>query len=375
LRIKKENYQNIISVLIIGFTGSVYMFKYSAIYLKAPALLASVFFVVFLALIIGFDKLQLQKFPFISRKFFLYLSVLIIFISICWITFLPRFGQIGRFPAIIDWLDRLFSGRFPYSFPITPSGFPFLFILAMPFYFIGNVGYLEACGLILFLILTYYYSGSTKEMLLRILMLLLCPVLYYGFVVRDELFFNIMLPVLVIFLSDKYLDPVKINFKFILFGLLFGLALSTRSVVGVIYAVYLIHLFRKNIVNGIIFIIILSAIFGLLLLPFYLWDPHSFISCGPFAIQSYLSHMPLWIEIATVGLAVYMGWRAANINDVLFSSGILLFLLVFLSMFFQISSAGFINAVIHDVFDISYFVFCIPLLILSIKENKNVLIL
>jgi hypothetical protein len=350
------------------------MIKYSDIYLKHPLIFTPLYLLIFLGIIILIDKINIEKTPFISRKFFIYLSLTIVILTICWITFMPRFGQIGRFPAINDWLERILSGKFPYTYPITPSGFPFLFFISIPFYIIGNVGYLEVLGLILFLSAIYYYSKSTKEMIFRLLIILMCPVFCYSFVVRDELFFNMMLVIVIIFLAENYLNAAKINLKFISFAILFGLALSTRSVVVIIYAVYLLYVFKSNIFNGVIFFLIIALTFGALIIPFYLWNPQSFMIYGPFAVQSHLSYLPKWIVIAAIGLSIYLGWLADDLRKVFLFSGILLFTLVLISMLFRINEMGLSNAVINDGFDISYFIFCIPFLLLSFRENKALVI-
>ncbi|MHB1687634.1 MAG: hypothetical protein ACYCVH_09695 [Ignavibacteriaceae bacterium] len=366
-----KNYlRNIAALILIAFVSGLYFFKYSAIYLKHPVILTALYLIFFFGAVFSFDKLNYKRFEFLNKKFVVAFSSFLIIISFLWITFLPRFGRVGRLPAIEDWIKRFFSGSFPYNSPFTPSGFPFLFFLSTPFYFLKNTGYLEVLGLALFLMSVIYYSKTLKEKLFRIIILLMSPVFYYGFVVRDELFFNMMLPIILIFLAEKFLNRDVDNFKFDLFGILFGLTLSTRSVVAVIYAVYFIYFFKLNIPKGILFSFLVLLVFWLILLPFFLWDQHSFIQNGPFAIQSYLSHIPIWNVFVFLVIAIYLGWIASNLQEVFFASGIMLFMPVFVSMIYKISAVGFYQAVVNDVFDLSYFIFCIPFLLLSIQEQK-----
>ncbi len=366
----RKHYINILSLLLIAFVGGLYFFKYSSIYIGHPFLLTAAYLVIFFLIALVFGKIENENLWLLNRKFLTVISFFIVAAVFLWITFLPRFGQIGRLPAIKDWLDRFFSGKFPYNSPFTPSGYPFLFLISVPFYLIGNVGYLEVTGLILFFYFIFNFSKNSKEIFAVLVILLMSPVFYYGFVVRDELFFNMMLAVLSIFVSEKYLKPEKIDAKFILVAVIFGLALSTRSVVAIIYAIYLPFTFRSNIPKGLFFLFIVFLTFVLLLVPFVIWDEKSFLHNGPVAVQSYLSHIPFWTAALFILISAAAGWVVSDLHEVFFACGIFLFAPVFASMLNQISQVGFYPAVVGDVFDQSYYIFCIPFLLLSIKNYK-----
>ncbi|UCD93668.1 MAG: hypothetical protein JSU69_07810, partial [Candidatus Zixiibacteriota bacterium] len=63
-------------------------------------------------------------------------------LTILMFRFDPATIAVGRFPALRDWIEKLLDGEFPYLSGVRPSGFPFLFMIAMPFYFIGDLGLL-----------------------------------------------------------------------------------------------------------------------------------------------------------------------------------------------------------------------------------------
>ena len=367
---QKRHNINIISLLLTAFVSGIYFFKYSSIYLRYPFFLTAIYLFIFISTAYALGKIKNENLLILNRKLLIAFSIFILAAAFLWITFLPRFGQIGRLPAIQDWLDRFFSGRFPYNSPYTPSGYPFLFFLSMPFYFIGNIGYLEVAGLILFLYFLFHLPKGGKEILTALIILLMTPVFYYGIIVRDELFFNMMVPITSIFIAEKFLDPEKVNLKFILIGILFGLALSTRSVVAIIYAIYLPYLFRTNILKGMVFLLIIFSVFILLLIPFVIWDEKSFMHNGPIAIQSYLSHIPFWSAALFILISAAAGWIISDRQEIFFACGIFLFVPVFLSMLVQISQVGFYRAFIGDVFDPSYYIFCIPFFLFSINNYK-----
>ncbi len=365
---QKGHFINLISLSIIGIISGLYVFKYSAVYYKLPGLITAVYLLVFFIFILSLDKINLNQIFFINKRFFIFVTALLVFDAFCWVTFVPRIGQVGRLPAIVDWLHRFFSAEFPYNSPYTPSGFPFLFFLSIPFYFIKKVGYLEIFGLLFF---SYWIINSyrtNKETVFKIIIPLLSPVIYYELAVRGELFANMMLAITAIFLAEKYFQPGELNLRFFLFAILFGLVLSTRSVVGLVYAIYFLYLFRFEIPKGIIFTLSVSIVFGLTLLPFIIWDPHSFFHNGPFAIQSFLSYLPIWVIFIFLILSIYASWSVGDIQDVFFASGLMLFLPVLLSMIIKIIQHGFYNAVVNDIFDLSYFVFCVPFFVFALKD-------
>ena len=326
---------------------------------------------IFIVIIFYIDKYGNSHFKYLNQKHFFIFSSILILISIYWITFIPKYGEVGRLSGIEVWLNRFLNGRFPYQYIVAPSGFPVLFIISAPFYFLKNVGYLEVVGLIFYLGAVAFLSKTIKENLFRITILLLTPIFYYSFVVRDELFFNMMIIIVLILFAQRYFDPGKYSYKFEMFGLLFGLLLSTRSVAGMIYAVYLTYFFKQNLPRGYLFIFLILLAFYLTLVPFFLWDQISFLLYGPFAIQQKVAALPVWTVAIILVIAIYSGWVASNLQEVFFASGFVLFLSVLISMILKIFAFGFMQAVVNDVFDISYFIFCVPFLLLSIGEYNN----
>ena len=367
----KERVRNNVALVIIAFVNGLYFFKYSTIYLGHSLLLTPIYLLIFIVIIFYIDKYGNSHFKYLNQKHFFIFSSILILISIYWITFIPRYGEVGRLSGIEVWLNRFFSGRFPYQYIVAPSGFPVLFIISAPFYFLKNVGYLEVVGLIFYLGAVAFLSKTIKENLFRITILLLTPIFYYSFVVRDELFFNMMIIIVLILLAQRYFDPGKYSYKFEMFGLLFGLLLSTRSVAGMIYAVYLTYFFKQNLPRGYLFIFLILLAFYLTLVPFFLWDQISFLLYGPFAIQLKVAALPVWTVAIILIIAIYSGWVASNLQEVFFASGFVLFLSVLISMILKIFAFGFMQAVVNDVFDISYFIFCVPFLLLSIGEYNN----
>ncbi len=368
--LKSKSIINIIAISSIFILDFLFILKYAVIYTNSPFIILSAFlilFVLFLTLITKVDTRNIESF---DKTTIWILASLVVLVSIIYILFVPRFGQIGRLPAIKDWLSLLFTGNFPYNSNLAPSSFPALFFIAIPFYFVNHIGLLEPLGLVLFLFVLIKLHKTKKEIISQIVFLFGSPILFYEFVVRSELFFNVALVIFLIYFAEKNLNIEKRNFNFYFFAFLFGVGLSTRSIVAVIYIIYFIYKFRSNLFALFLFGVVVFLTFALILIPFIYKDYSAFIHNGPFAVQSNVSQLPMWIVIIFLIVSVYSGWIVENLREVFFTSGVSLFLLVIISYIIKISEFGFKIAFFHDKIDLSYLVFCFPFLILSIGRIK-----
>lgn len=367
----KDHLINNISLSITALISSIYFFKYYSIYINVlPPVITAAYFIIFIFLLKSLGKAGEEKFNWLNKRKFVLLILLIIIFASAYVIFFPRLGRLGRLPAIADWLDRLSAGEYPYNNTFLPSAFPVLFFLAAPFYLINNIGLLEVIGLGIFLLLILFTSKNSKEYVTKLVIAAICPVVLFEIAVRSELLTNTVLTILLILLSEKYLEEEKTDFKFFAYAVLFGLLLSTRSVVALIYVIYLPYKFRYELAKGFFFAGIIFFVFLLTLLPFVIWSPEEFFNYGPFAVQSLVSFLPVWIVAPILLFALLISWGISDIQEVFFTSGIFLFLPAFFSMLHKFFAFGTYSSIVLDRFDISYLIFCVPFFMLSIKDYK-----
>lgn len=366
---------NVISLVLVLIVNLVYLTKYSVNYNALPYIFIPAYALAVLGgalLLTGRRHLLVPARIYAGmdfrKKLLVPFSVIFSTAVIIYIIMVPRMGEIGRLPAIQDWINCLLNGSFPYNSPYTPSGYPGLFLLSSPFYFIGNIGLLEAAGIVLFFIIVLHVRDSNRGIAVKIFLLVTGIITYFEIVTRSELLFNMMLISVVVTISEKYLDPGKINTRFLLIAMLAGIIMSTRSVAALLFMIYFIYRFRYSLRNLLVFGFTASAVFILLLIPFYWWDQQSFSSNGPFAIQTYVSNLPVLVMLLFFITAVYSGWAISSIQEFFFTGGIILFSAATLSFFLTVSETGFSEALFNDGYDISYFIFCVPLLILALKD-------
>lgn len=363
-----KHYINLISLIIIGLIGGLFVFKYSARVTEYNLIFSFLFLLIFYSVPLFLQRIDVERYKIFNKRNVILIFSLLTVGFIILLNYIPVETRVSRYLAIETWLSNLLNNHFPYDSHVNPSGFPFLFFLALPFHFLGDAGYLTIIGFSLAWLVVVHTSKTAKERVVRLSMLLLLPVLYYEIIVRSELLANMMFVIFLLFIADKFLNSEKRILKLLITALLFGLFLSTRGIVGIIYIIAVLYFFRDDLLKGFYFSFIVITTFILLLLPFYLWDSETFIKKGPFAIQ--MLYLPVGFLIFFFIISVYTGWIVSSMQEVLFSSGLIIFLIVTVSFIITIFDTGFYNSVYKDRFDITYFIFSVPFFILSIKEYR-----
>lgn len=357
---------NIWLLLIYLFINSLFFWKYGGEFLPGVWMTAigHLFFII-AAILITFGRYQ-SKIP---RKiqdiiYFSAVAILSVLFAILMFQFHPGEIAVGRYPALHDWLTKLFAAKFPYDSNTNPSGFPFLFALAAPFYLLGDLGLFQIFSFAAFSVVIYmkHRSGSLSNY--RCLFLLaLAPVFLYEIVVRSEIFSNMVVVLVFLGLSELYYER-KSHVTLIILGLSAGFLLSTRGIVLLIYIIFFGYLFRNRPRDPGTFLVSLLVGFLLTLVPFLIWDYGYFVSYGPFAIQ--LSYVPTWLLILSVVSSLICGQYIKSPKKIYTAIAITLFGVVFVPFIMSIIEHGLKESLQGDRFDISYFCFSTPFLLISL---------
>ena len=284
-------------------------------------------------------------------------------LTIIMFQFDPEKIAVGRYPAMYEWITRLLNGEFPYAASVNPSGLPFLFILAIPFYILGNLGFFQIFSFLVFAFIIHL--GRSENNLSRfrtILLLITAPIFLFEIVVRSDLFSNMVMVMLYLLIfqlygrSRGYIIPI-------LFGVAGGLLLSTRGVVFLIYIIFFLFMIRRDRFKYGAFIFSMLTGFILTLAPFLIWNADHFIESGPFAIQ--LSYIPGWVFILSIIASVICGLSIRSPRGIYTAISVTLFGVVFVAFVISIINFGLTESVLGDRFDISYFSFAVPFLLIS----------
>jgi hypothetical protein len=348
----KKHFINTISIPLLLIINIIYLSN-DSFGLLLPAIIYIVILVFLLGIVIFYLDKHLPSGEEINRKSFMvfFLIVLIMFI-IFEITFKPDQG-LSHFVSFC-WLTNLVNGVFPYNNSYAHN-LPFLYYINAPFYLLGDAGIISLFGLALFFLLILELSLANKELVIRIIVFLLLPIVYYEVVTGGNSLANAVLIISVIFIISKFIDADNINIKFFFLSFIFGALLCTRLIVLIPFLLSILFLFRHNIKKLLLFVLVSLLVCVALLVPFIRWDYSSFTLFGPF--NGYITALPLWAYIILLIILLYTGWMISDIQELFFASGVILFI-ISLVIFFR--SGNYFDEM----------VFSIPFLILSIKEYE-----
>lgn len=293
-----------------------------------------------------------------------------VILTLLMLRFDPGQIRVGRFPALHDWISRLLAGQFPYISPTRPSGFPVLFLIAMPFYWLGDLGFLQILAFLIYALLVHSRFGTRNMNRFRALLMLTCaPVFLYEIVVRSDLFSNMVLIIVFLDLCEDRVQECG-TVQLMLLGLAGGLLLATRGIVLIIYVMYFGFLFKNQMLRGLTFACGVLAGFLVSLAPFAIWNWRYFIERGPFAIQA--SYLPLWLAALMIVISTYVAHHAKTVNVLYKYMAAILFAVVSIAFLISVINSGWHATVLQDGFDISYFCFMLPFLILALDYRTDV---
>ena len=180
--------------------------------------------------------------------------------------------------------------------------------------------------------------------------------------VETEILMYVVLVSAIIIMGSKYLDSKKYNFWFYVFPILFGLILTANFYFGLVLILAVFFIFRESFPK--IFLFSMLTIGLGILIPKFLNAVHF-----TFDYEIFFPEISTWFIIFLVLISVYAGWMIADLQELFFSSGIILFIYLLIPSISKIIQLGFYNAVNNDLV-ISAFLAVIPFFLFSIKEYE-----
>lgn len=284
--------------------------------------------------------------------------------------------NVDRWSVIASFWDNYFNGKYVYfaqSFDGNyPGPMPFYFILALPFYLIGELGIFSVLGIFVFMFLI---RNKIKSNSTSIYCILIGSSLFYVWEVcsRSNIFINgVLILYSIVYFFKNYRKKISSN---VLFGIIFGLLISTRNVFVIPYIITFLFALRTKIIdfkNLSIVAITALLVFGIVFLPFVWHHYDDFLKMNPFIIQSnYL--MPFGYTLIFILSACVISFFIKAENEVYFFSGLILFLTILFYFSYVIVNNNFELAFFESKADISYFILCLPfsLYYLFIEEKTT----
>jgi len=356
-------------LVIYLFINSIFIIKYSVRYSLSPTILILIYSIIVIGVILLLKRKK-EFFKKLSRSvYFTFCIVTFVLLTILMFQFDITEIRVSRHAAIQEWLGNFLRGEFPYGGTANPSSFPVLFITFIPFKLIGELGLMQMLTYLLFsfYLLKRFTNAPNAKWFIQIL-LLSSPIYLYEIVTRSELFSNMVFVMLFVHFLLRN-ESIPEEYQKLIFASVFGgLILSTRMIVLPIYFIFLFYFYRENLKKLFLLFLGIGIVFLLTNLPFYLWNPHLYIEKGPFAVQSiYLSKVVVLLFLV---LAVIIGFKIKSERSLHFATALLLFFIVFSAFITQLSEHTLFELIYKDRFDLAYFIFPLPFLLLSINSNR-----
>ena len=286
--------------------------------------------------------------------------------------------NVDRWSVITSFWDNYFGGKYVYfaesHMGNAPGPMPFYFILALPFYLMGELGYFSLLGIAIFYLMLKYDNKSPIKQTAAILLIMSSTFYLWEIICRSNLFLNSSLILCSIIYFFKSAEDKKANY-IIVSGIIIGLLLSTRNVFIIPYIIAFLFALRFDIIsvkNTLKIALIAICTFTITFIPFIINHFDDFMLANPFIIQSSVL-MPLGYSIFCVLLAVGSSLVLNQKSDVYFYSGVILFLTIIFYNIHLLGRFGFQRVFydIDNVGDVSYFIFCVPFLIYYMLENRD----
>lgn len=262
-------------------------------------------------------------------------------------------------------ISHILDGRYPYTTFLdekgdTTSNLPSLFYLGLPFYFIGDVGYLQVLvfGIIFYCLWKGEFSNHKKLFLLSLL--LLSPAYLWEIFVKSDLMSNVFL--LLFFMirwgkknQDSYFKTPILLSCFIAFFLLTRLIVVIPLIVMFFYPFVVISLRNK-----LVFFSFLILFLVLFITPFIISIPdvETFLQFNPLNNQT--GEAPSYLSVLFLLKSFLLSKRFHSINKVVSLSLLLVFSVTLLRFVINVVEEGFKNNVYGSMFDISYFGMTLP---------------
>jgi hypothetical protein len=280
----------------------------------------------------------------------------------------PYTISVDRWSALHNVLANVFDGHHPFTAKThlgnQAAPFPMMYFIALPFYLLGDVGYLPIACFILVSLIVAKSSGIDAALWMNGL-LIISPAFWYEGAVRSDLMSNFLLVALVMYVGMR-----RKRFSFagnFMLAVVIGLMLCTRGVTALpLIVFYGYYLKRVNAQEGLM-MVVLSGIAAILpFLPFALWDWKLFFALNPALLQA--DKTPWIVQIAAMAAVLYAAFKVKTESGVFNSAFFILFSLMAITFCLKLHKIGWDSAVRHSIFDLTYlsislpfFLFCVVL--------------
>lgn len=284
--------------------------------------------------------------------------------------------NVDRWSVIYSFWEAFFKGDYPYfakSHMNNPPGpMPIYFVIALPFYLINEIGWMPLVAVFIGVLFINKLVQNPTSQLVFILFMFTFMGFYWELLSRSTILLNSFLVLIVLLYSEKSI--ARQNYSFYLSALLTGVILSTRMVfIMPFLSLGIMTLLSKKVSFSRLFSWTALALFAFALtfLPFYIGFQESFFVMNPFKVQSGFL-LPSIYNYLFILISIVLSLFFYNQLSLLLLSGYSLFISIFIYFVYHLMHSGLQGAYFQSGADISYFLFCVPFLLMHFLIEKKI---
>lgn len=286
--------------------------------------------------------------------------------------------MVDRWSAMEVGIKALLNGEYPYSavdhLNGRTSNLPTLLFIGIPFYFLGNIGFLQSFAFLLFLYILFKAFNDYKDRLFCMMLLIFSPSYLWEIYVKSDLMSNfIIILAVVVFMQDRIFRNIKISPLFESF-LLTSLVMTRITAIIPISILFFKHFYKFSVQKKIIFIAVAFA--TVIIFSYICFNKVSslehFYKHNPFELQN--RQLPSILSLILIITPMIYSFRAKDIKSIIYLTVIFLLLPVSIAFFTSIYYSGFKATLFESYFDISYFNMVLPFLLLSLTFDYKILL-
>ncbi len=280
--------------------------------------------------------------------------------------------QVDRWSVITHYWDTYFAGNNPYSSTSHMGNYygsyPFYFILSLPFYLIGEIGFAPLASLILFQLIVWYFTRSFDKVLYAFILSMACLCLPYEIVTRSTLFANSVAVLIGVLLFIRAWRSENF-WKIILSSFLVGLLVCSRPIYGLVFLMLGVYAMRYHFQWRYAITATVGSIIGFIVpfLHLYYLYPTSLLEYNPVSFMT-THFVPTYFYGIYLVVSIFISLSIKKWEDIVGASALFLFFVVFCYALLYIITEGWNDAIFMHHIDISYFFMPIPFIVLILLK-------
>jgi hypothetical protein len=202
--------------LIYLLINSIFIIKYTSRLNFFNEFLFALIYLVIIILTI-YSYIKINSYDYFYKYIFLTLGVtFFVFTIYLNININGNNLNVDRWSAMEVGIKALLNGQYPYSaidhLRGRTSNLPALIFIGIPFYLIGNIGFLQSFAFLIFSLIMYLAFNNYRDRLFCMLLLILSPAYLWEIYVKSDLMSNfIFILFFLIVVQNKIVKDKKIN--------------------------------------------------------------------------------------------------------------------------------------------------------------------